>query len=649
MNDAITTTPFPTVTSLAGDYPRPQLGRRQWTELAGLWGFAYDDANKGLDGRWHREQSPFDRRIRVPFPPESAASGIGDNSFHPVIWYRRELSVAEVRAAGWGRQGTRMILHFGAVDYRADVWLNGQYLGNHEGGHTPFFFDVTDLLASPGGEGNVLVVRAEDDPVDVAQPRGKQDWQEEPHGIWYRRTTGIWQPVWLEAVPHTSVQHLAWTPDVPNGAVRLSLELNGRPATPVTVEVTLSYEGKTLARVGFDQTDPRSTTMITLPRQSNGQAYESLLWSPENPRLIDAVVRVSAGGGTVDEVSSYFGMRSVGWAGRHFMLNDRPYYLRAVLEQGYWPESHIAAPDGDALRKEVQLIKDFGFNTARIHQKVEDPRFLYWADRLGLLIWGENASAYEFSVTAIERMSREWLEVIRRDASHPSIVTWVPLNESWGVQHISHDQAQLNYAQALYHLTKALDPSRPVVTNDGWEHADSDIWAIHDYGITREELAANYASAGNVEELMAGIGPLGRRMKLVNTPDREQPFIVSEFGGISYVNDTGLESWGYATVSNAEDFVRLLRDLFEALQSSPVLAGFCYTQLTDTLQEANGLADAQRRPKIPVEEIRSIVLGENVNTASHRRPKTPVEQANEPASTVPAVEMKHPEPAIGIG
>ncbi|MDQ6754734.1 MAG: glycoside hydrolase family 2 [Actinomycetota bacterium] len=647
MNDATTAVPPSSATSLAGDYPRPQLVRPGWTELSGLWEFAYDDANEGLDERWHQIEDAFDRTIRVPFPPESAASGIGDNSFHPVIWYRREMTAADLQAAGWGQQGTRMILHFGAVDYRADIWLNGQYLGNHEGGHTPFSFDISDLVFTSGAKAHVLVVRAEDDPLDLAQPRGKQDWQQEPHGIWYRRTTGIWQPVWLEAVPKTSVRNLAWAPDVPQGAVRLSVELDGRPATPVNVDVTLSYEGMTLARIAFEQADPRSMTLITLPRQANGQEYESLLWSPENPRLIDAVIRVSPAEGPADVVSSYFGMRSVGWAGRHFMLNDRPYYLRAVLEQGYWPESHIAAPDADALRREVRLIKDFGFNTARVHQKVEDPRFLYWADRLGLLVWGENASAYEFSVTAVERMSREWLDVIRRDVSHPCIVTWVPINESWGVQQISHDPAQLSYAQALYHLTKALDPSRPVVTNDGWEHADSDIWAIHDYGITREDLAANYATAGNIDELMAGIGPLGRRMKLIHAPDREQPFVVSEFGGVSYNIDGDQDSWGYTTVSNAEDFSRLLRDLFEGLQSSPVLAGFCYTQLTDTLQEANGLADAQRRPKIPVEEIRSIVRGEDVNTASHRRPKTPVEQPNESSLAILPTEVD-PQSAIGI-
>ena len=243
---------------------------------------------------------------------------------------------------------------------------------------------------------------------------------------------------------------------------------------------------------------------------------------------------------------------------------------------------------------------------------------------------GENASAYEFSVTAVERMTREWLDIIRRDISHPCIVTWVPLNESWGVQHIAHQGAQLHYAQALYHLTKALDPSRPVVSNDGWEHADSDLWTIHDYSLTGAELAANYADPEAVQQLLSGIGPLGRRMRLLSTPDRGQPVIVSEFGGISYAPEHPDPTWGYLTAHQPAELEQLLQEQFEALQSSPVLAGFCYTQLTDTLQEANGLTDAWREPKLPAATIRHIVLGESVDTSTHRRPKKPVEQPSPP-------------------
>ncbi len=587
---------------------------------------------------WYRRETPFDLTIVVPFPPEAPASTLGTTALHPVVWYRREITRSELVEAGADVQGGRLLLHFGAVDYRTDVWLAGQFVGRHQGGHTPFTFDVSHLLADEL-EQWTLVVRAEDDPNDVAQPRGKQDWQAEPHGIWYVRTTGIWQTVWLEAVPKTYLTNVAWIPDVPGGTVTMSIALGGRPEDGVTVAVALDVGEERAADVTFTTSEPRSQAVISLPSQANGQAYQSVLWSPERPNLIDARVTVTSADGTVDEVHSYFGLRSVAWSDGHFLLNDRPYYVRAVLDQGYWPETHLAAPSADALKHEVQLIKELGFNSVRIHQKAEDPRFLYWADRLGLMVWGESASAYEFSSTAVERMTREWVDVLQRDLSHPSIVVWVPLNESWGVQHISHDDRQLNYARSLYHLTKSIDPSRPVVSNDGWEHADSDIWTVHDYGTSGKELAPNYVDPATVQDMLAHTGPLGRRMKLLDLPDRGQPVIVSEFGGVTF--DTAYaNAWGYVTTSEAGRFEELLRELFAALQSSPVLAGFCYTQLTDTFQEANGLTDPLRKPKLPIATIRGIVLGDTVDTSWQRRPKTPVER---PMDTLPATAPLSPE------
>jgi beta-galactosidase/beta-glucuronidase len=455
MNDANRGTPvLPAASEQSGNYPRPQLVRSSWASLDGEWDFAFDDDDQGLEGAWYlpgdKSDAAFSSTIRVPFPPESSASTIGDNGFHSVCWYRRAVS-----ARPEGDASARIVLHFGAVDYRAHVWFDGTFLGSHEGGSTPFSFDITRALAGAGGTGT-LVVRAEDDPRDVEQPRGKQDWREEPHGIWYHRTTGIWQPVWLEQVPALHVTNLSWIPGSTLNTVRLDLGLNVRPSAPVQVHIALTLRGEELASVHFTQSEPRSSTVITIPRQANGQEYEALLWSPENPRLIDAEVSVRAISGDTDTVASYFGLRTAGWADGHFLLNDRPVYVRAVLAQGYWPNSHLAAPSPSALRDEIQLIKDLGFNTARVHQKIEDPRFLYWADRLGIMLWGENGSAYEFSPTAINRMSREWLDALERDLSHPSIVTWVPLNESWGVQHISHSPEQLDYARALYHLTDNL-------------------------------------------------------------------------------------------------------------------------------------------------------------------------------------------------
>ena len=635
--------PLPAVAS-AG-HPRPQLVRSGWSDLTGTWGFAPDEGDVGLREQWFSPgqlaEEAFSLTIVVPYPPESAASGIGETDFHPIVWYRTTLDPLPATA-----EGSRQILHFGAVDYRAQVWLAGRYLGEHQGGSTPFCFDVTDALDTSAAAA-VLVVRVEDDPLDLAQPRGKQDWRPRPHGIWHHRTTGIWQTVWLESVPALHLRTLDWNPDIHAGTVTLSLELSERPKAPVTVDVRLQFGDELLAKVSFGQSEPRSSTVITLPAQANslereGLKGEGLLWSPEHPRLIDAEVRI-AGPESVDVVASYFGLRSVGWSDGHFLLNDQPYYLRAVLEQGYWPRTHLAAPDGEALRREVELIKELGFNAARVHQKVEDPHFLYWADRLGLLVWAECPSTYEFSAVAVERTAREWVEVVRRDRSHPCVVTWVPVNESWGVQQIAHDPAQLDYVRALYHLTKALDPTRPVVSNDGWEHADSDIISIHDYGMTHHELGANYGDETSIMRLLSGIGPLGRRMQLLDHQYHGQPIVVSEFGGIGFNTSPDHSTWGYGTAATVADFEDALRQMFTAIQTSPVLAGFCYTQLTDTLKEVNGLTDADRKPKLPPDVIRSIVRGEGVDTSGHQRPKRPPEVPNAPSETVPADHASGPD------
>jgi beta-galactosidase/beta-glucuronidase len=605
----------PTSTKHSSDamvHPRPQLTRPHWASLDGEWEFTYDDADVGGFDRWYETGVDFPQRICVPYPPESALSGIGETGFHAVVWYRRALTAALLDEAGYREAGDRVLLHFGAVDYRATAWLDGRMLGTHEGGQTPFAFElpretVQSILAGHDGS---LVVRAEDDPHDVSQPRGKQDWLLEPHVIWYHRTTGIWQPVWIESVPARSVHSVQWHSDVVSATVRLDLELDARPHDALRVRVELSHDGEQLSAVEYTTAEPRSTVNCTIPRQVNGQAYEHLLWSPEHPRLLDArITLLTADGLVIDTVDSYLGIRTVAEVDGRFMLNDRPYYVRSVLAQGYWPESHLAAPDADALRAEVQLMKDLGFNAARLHEKAEDPRLLYWADRLGLLIWGELGSPFEFSARSVERTTREWMEVVDRDRSHPCIVTWVPTNESWGVQHIASDPAQRHFAQALYHLSKALDPERLVVSNDGWEHVGSDILTVHDYAVTGEELRARYLDDAAVAGLAQRVGPAGRRMS-VALQREDVPIMVTEFGGVSFAPGSAGETWGYSTATDDAEFERRLRDLFSGLHASRVLAGFCYTQLTDTLQEANGLTAADRTPKLPLETIAAIVRGE---------------------------------------
>ena len=592
---------LPQASAQDGTHPRPQLLRAHWVDLSGPWRFAFDDDDRGLTERWWDSWPAVDAAIVVPFPPESPASGIGDTGFHRVAWYRRTLTADDLAATG-RRSGERLRLRFGAVDFRCRVWVDGHLVGTHEGGHTPFSFDVTDSLDDV--DEHVLVVRTDDDPDDVAQPRGKQDWREHAHVIWYNRTSGIWQPVWLEAVPAVAVESVHWSTDPRTASITAELQLSAAPTSPTDVRIVLSHAGTTLVEASTTTTRAEVRLVLTVPALTNGQAYEDLLWSPRHPRLVDARIDVGT-----DHVSSYLGIRTAEVARGHFMLNDRPCFVRSVLSQGYWPESHLAAPSASALRAEVQLIKDLGFNATRVHQKFEDPRFLYWADRLGLLVWGEAPASFAYSSVAVERTVREWMDIIRRDYSHPSIVTWVPLNESWGVQHIAHDQQMQQFARSLVALTKALDPTRPVVSNDGWEQVDTDIVAIHDYAADAGVLAGRYRDRAAVDTMIGTLGPAGRPLVLSGNVD-DAPIMLTEFGGISFNPDHVDEAWGYSAATTPDDFAKHLRNVVDAVRSSSVLAGFCYTQLSDTLQETNGLVDAERNPKLPLNELCAAITGE---------------------------------------
>jgi len=592
----------------AAVHPRPQLVRDRWVDLGGDWGFAYDDADQGLDAGWYApaRSAVYTRTIVVPFPPESPASGVGDTGFHPVVWYRR--AVADPRRDA----GERLLLHCGAVDYRAQVWVNGQLVATHEGGHTPFSADITAALAlhaDGDGDGDaeqVIVIRAEDLPLDLAQPRGKQDWQEQPHRIWYHRTTGVWQPVWLEPVPATHVTALRWTPDLDRGLLGLAVSLRRHDTTPLAVRVRLSLRGEPLADVTYGVRGAEARGEIALDRGALTLEGLSLLWSPRYPNLVDAAVEVRAGDAVVDAVRSYVGLRSVGVAEGRFLLNGRPYYLRLALEQGYWPESHLAAPSDAALRREVELAKELGFNGVRVHQKVEDPRFLYWCDRLGLLVWGEMANAYAFTPLAMTRLVHEWTAVIARDYSHPCVVAWVPLNESWGVPTLARDAAQRAYVQALYYLTKALDPTRPAIGNDGWEHLVADIFGVHDYAFEGATLRERYGSPEAVEQTLREAQPHYRSMTLPGHHRAGEPIMLTECGGVSLRPADEEEWFGYGTVTSGDAFLSKYRELLDAILDSPAIAGFCYTQLTDTGQETNGLLTADRTPKLDPAAVRAI-------------------------------------------
>ncbi|HEY0491944.1 MAG TPA: glycoside hydrolase family 2 TIM barrel-domain containing protein, partial [Candidatus Dormibacteraeota bacterium] len=460
-------------------YPRPQLERPQWECLNGRWKFLFDN-----DRRYNRPDdiASWPLTIEVPFPPESIASGIGDCGYHFACWYEREFEVAPA--------DKRVLLHFGAVDYFARVWVNGHLVATHEGGHTPFWADITSALAVSGVQ--TVTVMAYDDPLELTKPRGKQDWQLEPHSIWYPRTTGIWQTVWLEYVAATYIEKIRWTSHLDGYALGFEARVGGDPIEYLIVDLLLLHGQRVLAQDSYVVIDGEADRRIVLSDPGIDDSRNELLWSPEHPTLFDAHIRLRHGDVVLDEFTSYTALRSADVVRDRFMLNGRPYQLRLVLDQGYWPDTLLAAPSDEALRRDVELAKQMGFNGVRKHQKIEIPRYLYWADKLGLLVWEEMPSAYRFTRTAIKRTVREWGEAIERDFSHPCVTVWVPFNESWGVPELPNVEAHRHGVEALYHLTKTLDPTRPVLANDGWESGETDIIGIHDYDTDPERVRQRY-------------------------------------------------------------------------------------------------------------------------------------------------------------
>ncbi|MFN7144612.1 MAG: glycoside hydrolase family 2 protein, partial [Myxococcota bacterium] len=485
-------------------------------------------------------------------------------------------------------------------------WVDGVLVTRHQGGYTPFSADITELVARPGD--HEIVVRAVDDPHDLARPRGKQDWQLEPHSIWYPRTTGIWQTVWMEYVPPTRVQALRWTPNLDRWELGLHADLTGPFQPGLRLHVRLTCGDRLLADDVYALTHPDVTRRIALSDPGIDDSRNELLWSPASPTLMDAEVRLLGPDGTVlDQVRSYTALRAITVQGDRILLNGRPYPLKLVLDQGYWPETGLTAPDDDAFRRDVELVKAMGFNGVRKHQKIESPRFLWWADKLGLLVWEEMPSAYRFTASSVDRLTREWLEVLARDHSHPCIIAWVPFNESWGVPNLPGNPAERHYVQALYHLTRTLDPSRPVVGNDGWESVATDIIGVHDYDTDPVRIARRYEAPEVRPHLYRRERFGGRQLVIEGHPHGDHPIVLTEFGGITLAPEAG--TWGYSRVNSPELLAERLADLLGAVRRLDFFAGYCYTQFSDTWQEANGLLYADRTPKVPLEVIRAMNTG----------------------------------------
>ena len=584
-------------------YPRPQFVREAWQNLNGSWQFCFDDNNEGLADKWYLDEKEFRDQIEVPFVYQCKLSGIQEDKNHEILWYKKSF---EIETNG----KERVLLHFGAVDYHAMIFLNGGLVCEHEGGHTSFTVDITDFLDRNKKEQS-LAVRVYDPLEDELIPRGKQIWEDQPKGIWYTGTTGIWQTVWVEKVNHKYISDLKFT----------SLFDEGKESIICITEDTdfgdaiayqISFEGNTICEgevkchnhtIKWD-VDLIQNHIFRTNFHDNGWA-----WTPESPSLFEVLlVLKDAEGHVFDRVESYFGFRKVHKENGMVYLNNKPYYQKLVLDQGYWREGLMTAPADEAFKRDIELAKEMGFNGCRKHQKTEDPIFLYWADKLGFLVWGECASTVMYDPKAVKRLMTEWTEIIQRDYNHPSIIVWVPLNESWGIPNVHRNSMQQHFSQTMYHVLHALDDTRLVISNDGWEMTETDICAIHNYMHGQKEEVRKFA---HYREMLAN------SRNLIDMPSTcwdiyakgfahtGEPVMLTEFGGIGF-ELSGEGAWGYTSVENEDDFLEDYTRIMDTIFDSVGLCGYCYTQLTDVEQEMNGLLTYDRRPKCDLKKIRAI-------------------------------------------
>lgn len=555
------------------EHPNPQFQRETWQNLNGLWQFCFDFGKSGIDRKWY-ESGPFDQNILVPFCPESSLSGVEYTDFIPALWYQRTFSIE-------AKQLEECIkIHFGAVDYACQLFINGELVGKHTGGYSPFEFDITRFLVL--GE-NTVTLYVEDDPRSGRQPKGKQSSFYYSRGCDYTRTTGIWQTVWLEFLPKKALQEIKYFPNIAESQVTIEVKSNasGRFCAQFFYQDRLCGEASTyLNKHGF----------LTIPLS------ETHLWEVGNGRLYEVKLTFEK-----DQISSYFGLREVAMDGYRFLLNGQSIFQRLVLDQGFYPDGIYTARDDAALQQDILLSLDAGFNGARLHEKAFEPRFLYHCDRAGYLVWGEMANwgIDVSSYSAIPDFLPEWQSLIKRDFNHPAIVTWCPVNESWDYENRPQKNELL---EMLYHTTKQLDPTRPCIDTSGNYHVITDIYDVHDY--TQDVSLFKEHFNGKLQTN----GEFWDEHDTRQHYQSGQPFCVSEYGGIKWDPLTnGETSWGYGNEPQTEaEFIERYRGLTETLLSHPKMFSFCYTQLYDVEQEKNGLYYYDRTPKFDLTPIKEI-------------------------------------------
>jgi len=570
------------------EYPRPQFDRSGWINLNGPWSYCFDPGLSGMD-RGLFESAGFDGRIVVPFCPESELSGVGHKDFIQAMWYHRKIAIPKEWA------GKDILMNFGGVDYECELFVDGKSVGTHFGGSVSFGFDVTRFVRAGGTHHAVL--RVADNLRTDKQPSGKQSYHFKSMGCHYSRTTGIWQTVWLEAVDRHGLRDVQIVPDLDGGRFVVTPRFRALERGQV-FRVCVKAGGKTVARAEGPAFDGAPLILgVKRPKP----------WSPESPFLYDLVLEVvNADGRVVDAVRSYAGLRKVHIEGNRVFLNNKALYQRLVLDQGFYPRGIWTAPSDAALRRDIELSMKAGFNGARLHQKVFEERFHYWADRLGYLTWGESSSwgSDPNDLASARLFLTEWREIVVRDRNHPSIVAWTPLNETGDVRDAKQHR---HFHRDLYALCKDLDPTRPVNDASGYVHAKTDLWTVHNYEQDPAKLGEQLTP-----EPVKGV--------FRNHPDREvdyegQPYLVDEFGGIQWIPKDRRayadNSWGYGGVPRrVKEFYARLEGQVDAILRQGHVCGYCYTQLTDVEQEQNGIYNDDRSAKFDRRRIAAI-FGKN--------------------------------------
>lgn len=568
-------------------YPRPDFIRENYISFDDVWLFAFDDSGEIYKKIKRGEDYELPLEIIVPFPYQSPASGINSQEKHERVCYERNFD------ADFSEDKTAL-LHFGAVDHDAEVWLNGTFLGSHCGGYTPFSFDVSGILKNGANKLTVYVT----DEFRLDSVRGKQIWEGEPWGCHYSAVTGIWQEVWLEFTGGDCIDDVNFVTDFDGHSVTAEITFDKPVRGFISADVSKNGDGVMSVR---QSVNGRTAKLLFAFEDCGVRDKDYYTWSFGHPNLFDVSFTLETENGT-DTVETYFGIRKVSAADDRIYFNNSQLYMRMVLDQGYWTEGIYRPADDDAFREDVEWTLRLGFNGARKHQKIEDPKYYYWADRLGLPVWGELPSFYGYSDYACADAENTMREFIKRDRNHPCIIMWVPFNESWGLRSLLGDSRHADLARELYYICKRTDPSRLVSTNDGWENVfPTDICGIHDYRSFSEKLSDYYSDTSFLD---SGAARTGHPYLVPGEKYGGQPVMLTEFGGKRLA---GSDGWGYdSAIQNVEKYVEDIKSDIENILKTPSFCGYCYTELTDVYQETNGLLTMDRTSKADVEQLKEI-------------------------------------------